>query len=82
MKEFEENLENCFNEDVVRIKPEIEDRKAGAAGVEKNNDPSEEWTKKLVEKYAEWWGEGWHTAADLKKNVREELNATKDDQRR
>ena len=30
----------------------------------------------------DWWGEGGHTAADLKKKVREELNATKDDQRR
>ena len=57
-------------------------REEDAAGVEKNNDPSDEWTEKLVEKYADWWGEAGHTAADLKKKVREELNATKDDQRR
>ena len=68
--------------DMVQVKQVIESRKEDAAGVEKNNDPSDEWTEKLVEKYADWWGEGGHTAADLKKKVREELNATKDDQRR
>ena len=82
VKEFEDYVENCFDEDMVAIKQEIKDRKEGAAGVEKNNDPSDEWTQKFIEKHAEWWRGGRRSVEELKKKVREELNAAKDDKQR
>ena len=82
VKEFEEYLANGFEYDMVAIKQEVQDRKEGAAGVEKSSDTSDAWTKKFIVKHAEWWRGGRHSVEELKTKVREESNAAKDDQQR
>ena len=37
---------------------------------------------KFIEKHAEWWRGGRRSVEELKKKVREELNAAKDDKQR